>query len=109
MKQSQGWNSVIRFDDIKPVDVEQLEPEQRAEHTVCTFVNEFIDIFNNEPLSTRLACVAKLSAMVGMLAASALVAGMHKLPYVEPNRFPAIKDGKRLPLFHFTKDKPECS
>lgn len=106
MKESVGWNGVIRFNDIKPVMPSELPPEQRAEHAVCSFANEFIDIFNTQPLSTRLACVAKLSAMVSMMALAAVAASVKKLPYVEPNKFDTIKDGKRLPLFLFTEEKP---
>lgn len=107
MRQSQGWGSVIRFDDLRPVKKEELPPVQRAEHTICSFINEFIDIFNNEPLSTRLACVAQLSAMVACLSSAAILANFKRLPYVEPNRFDVVQDGKRLPLFHFTTEKPK--
>ena len=107
MKAGEGWNSVIRFDALKPVKKEELTPEQRAEHAVCAFANDFIDIFNTQPLHRRLECVAKLYLMVNTLALAAFAASFQRLPYVEPNRFPVEKDGKRLPLLHLREDKPE--
>lgn len=106
MKHAEGWNQVIRFDSIKPIDYKGLPPEQQAEHIVCTFVNEFIDIFNTQPLSTRLACVGKLAAMVGFLSMAAMAANIKKLPYVEPNCFQVDRKGQRLPLIHFAEEKP---
>jgi hypothetical protein len=105
MKQSQGWAEVIRFDALKPINKETLTPEQQANHTVCQFTNEFIDIFNTQPLPVRLKAVANLFAMVQCLSLAAFAASFHKLPYVEPNRFDTDK-GK--PVYHLTDEYPNA-
>jgi|GEM_PF-6519686 len=106
---TQGWGQIIRFDDLKPVNTKELAHESRFEHVVCSFINEVIYLFNHNTLPARLACVAKLSAMVSMLGIAALTASIRSLPYVASNRFDAVSDGKRLPLFHFTNDYPGVS
>jgi hypothetical protein len=105
MKQAQGWNQVIKFDSFR--EPAALPPEKKAEHTVCSFTNEFIDIFNSEPLATRLACVAKLAGMVAGLTTLAVMASYRKIPYVEPTQLEQEVDGVRLPLYYLTDDKPE--
>lgn len=106
MKQSQGWNSVIRFDSLEPVDKAKLPVKQKAAHTVCEFANEFIEIFNTQPLGVRLVCVGQLFAMVNMLALSAFLASARRLPYVEPHRFEMEKNGKPLPPFSLVEERP---
>jgi len=84
MRPSTGWGQVIRFDAFKSPD--RLSPRQRAEKAVCSFVNEFVDLFNEEPLSVRLACVCNLLCMVFWMAVAAFVRCARRLPYFEPTQ-----------------------
>lgn len=93
MKFSEGWGQVIRFDDYRRPETKT--PEAEAQTAVCSFMNTFVDIFNQESFIVRLRCVLMLGWMVLALAVAAVIAQWHRLPYVEPTHLEDSR-GKRV-------------
>lgn len=102
MKTGRGWGEVIRFMDYKSSKLET--PEAIADDAVCRFFNVFVDVFNTQPIGTRLHYVGMLLYMVMSLGLAALIAQWKRIPYVHPTHLETSSGERVYRLGYSEKD-----